>query len=112
MHSWCQQDLSAKQEKFSSSFFAEIRKITVLGCIAVRKDKSLSEMEVLQMQNAMRVDAMPQEDEIPDEELIDTLIAISSPFAHSALLLRIAVCLPGSYGHSAYTQNRYFQCGR
>ena len=25
---------------------------------------------------------------------------------------RIAVSLPGSYGHSAYTQNRYFQCGR
>lgn len=37
---------------------------------------------------------------------------LSSPFAHSALLRRIAVCLPGSYGHSAYTQNRYFQCGR
>ena len=27
-------------------------------------------------------------------------------------LRRIAVSLPGSYGHSAYTQNRYFQCGR
>ena len=37
---------------------------------------------------------------------------VSAPFAHSALLRRIAVCLPGSYGHSAYTQNRYFQCGR
>lgn len=29
------------------------------------------------MQKAMRVDTLPQEDEIPDEELIDTLIAIS-----------------------------------
>ena len=88
MHSWCQQDLSAKQEKFSSSFFAEIRKITVLGCIAVRKDKSLSEMEVLQMQNAMRVDAMPQEDELPNEELIDTLIAISVVAKRLAVKLR------------------------
>ena len=37
---------------------------------------------------------------------------LSSPFAHFALLRRIAVSLTGSYGHSAYTQNRYFQCGR
>ena len=88
MHSWCQQDLSAKQEKILSSFFVEIRKITVLECIAVRKDKSLSEMEVLQMQNAMRVDAMPQEDEIPDEELIDTLIAISVVAKRLAMKLR------------------------
>ena len=46
------------------------------------------------------------------EDIKGVLNEISSPFAHSALLRRIAVCLPGSYGHSAYTQNRYFQCGR
>ena len=76
------------KKKFFQVFFVEIRKITVLGCIAVRKDKSLSEMEVLQMQNAMRVDAMPQEDEIPDEELIDTLIAISVVAKRLAMKLR------------------------
>ena len=46
------------------------------------------------------------------EDIKGVLNEISSPFAHSALLRRIAVSLPGSYGHSAYTQNRYFQCGR
>ena len=46
------------------------------------------------------------------EDIKGVLNEISSPFAHSALLRRIAVCLPGSYGHSAYTQSRYFQCGR
>ena len=46
------------------------------------------------------------------EDIKGVLNEISSSFAHSALLRRIAVCLPGSYGHSAYTQNRYFQCGR
>ena len=40
------------------------------------------------MQNAMRVDAMPQEDEIPDEELIDTLIAISVVAKRLAMKLR------------------------
>lgn len=29
------------------------------------------------MQDAMRVDTRPHEDDLPDEELIDTLIAIS-----------------------------------
>ena len=46
------------------------------------------------------------------EDIKGVLNEISPPFAHSALLRRIAVCLPGSYGHLAYTQNRYFQCGR
>lgn len=41
------------------------------------------------MQNAMRVSAMPQEDEIPDEELIDTLIAISVVSKRLAHKLRI-----------------------
>lgn len=34
-------------------------------------------MEVLQMQSAMRVSTSPQVDDLPNEELIDTLIAIS-----------------------------------
>ena len=74
--------------KKSSKIFAKLRKNSFPGCIADRKDKSLSEMEVLQMQNAMRVDAMPQEDEIPDEELIDTLIAISVVTKRLAMKLR------------------------
>ena len=37
---------------------------------------------------------------------------LSAPFAHFAVPRRRAVSLPGSYGHSAYTQNWYFQCGR
>ena len=56
--------------------------------IALRRDTSPSEMEVLQMQTAMRVDAMPKEDEIPDEELIDTLIAISVVAKRLAMKLR------------------------
>ena len=40
------------------------------------------------MQTAMRVDAMPKEDEIPDEELIDTLIAISVVAKRLAMKLR------------------------
>ena len=74
--------------KKNFKIFAKLRKNRFPGCIADRKDKSLSEMEVLQMQNAMRVDAMPQEDEIPDEELIDTLIAISVVAKRLAMKLR------------------------
>ena len=37
---------------------------------------------------------------------------LSAPFAHFAVPRRMAVSLPGSYGHSAYTQNWYFQRGR
>ena len=37
---------------------------------------------------------------------------LSAPFAHFAVPRRRTVSLPGSYGHSAYTQNWYFQCGR
>lgn len=37
---------------------------------------------------------------------------LSAPFAHFAVSRRRTVSLPGSYGHSAYTQNWYFQCGR
>ena len=78
---------NTRQKNFQK-IFAKLRKNRFPGCIADRKDKSLSEMEVLQMQNAMRVDAMPQEDEIPDEELIDTLIAISVVAKRLAMKLR------------------------
>ena len=40
------------------------------------------------MQKAMRVDTLPREDEIPDEELIDTLIAISVVAKRLAMKLR------------------------
>lgn len=55
--------------------------------IAARKDKSLSEMEVLQMQNAMCENTKPLGDEL-DEELIDTLIAISVVSKRLATKLR------------------------
>ena len=40
------------------------------------------------MQKAMRVDTLPREDKIPDEELIDTLIAISVVAKRLAMKLR------------------------
>ena len=40
------------------------------------------------MQKAMRVDTLPQEDKIPDEELIDTLITISVVAKRLATKLR------------------------
>lgn len=54
--------------------FREIRIFPVFQYIAVRKDKSLSETEVLQMQTAMRESA---EHDARKEEIIDILIAIS-----------------------------------
>ena len=66
----------------------EIGIFTLLKYIALRKDESLSETEVLQMQKAMRIDAMPQKYETPDEELIDTLIAISVVAKRLATKLR------------------------
>lgn len=45
-------------------------------------------MEVLQMQKAMCVNTKPLEDELPDEELIDTLIAISVVSKRLAAKLR------------------------
>lgn len=42
-----------------------------------QKGMSLSETEVLQMQNAMREEKLPQESSELDEEIIDVLIAIS-----------------------------------
>lgn len=41
------------------------------------------------MQNAMRVSVLPLVDESPDEELIDTLIAVSVVSRRLAELLRI-----------------------
>lgn len=54
--------------------FCEIRSFTVFQYIAVRRDTSLSEREVLQMQNAMRE---PAKRDARDDEIIDILIAIS-----------------------------------
>ena len=59
---------------FSAKFLREIRIFPDSQYIAVRRDKSLSEMEVLQMQAAMRE---PAERDARDEEIIDILIAIS-----------------------------------
>ena len=75
-------------KKIFYRIFSKVRKKRFPDRIADRKVKNLSEMEVLQMQNAMRVDVMPQEDEIPDEELIDTLIAISVVAKRLAMKLR------------------------
>lgn len=61
-------------KKFFLKFLREIRIFPHFQYIAVRKDKSLSETEVLQMQNAMRE---PAEHDTRDEEIIDILIAIS-----------------------------------
>ena len=60
--------------KFSQKFLRKFRSFPVSQYIAVRKDKSLSETEVLQMQAAMRE---PVEHDVRDEEIIDILIAIS-----------------------------------
>lgn len=59
---------------FPQKFLREIRIFPDSQYIAVRRDKSLSEMEVLQMQSAMRE---PAERDARDEEIIDILIAIS-----------------------------------
>ncbi len=52
----------------------EFRIFPVFQYIAVRRAKSLSETEVLQVQAAMRE---PAEHDVRDEEIIDILIAIS-----------------------------------
>ena len=63
-------------KKYFSKKFFEIRSFGNSQYIAVRKGKNLSETEVLQLQKEMTVNSPPGED-IPDEELIDTLMAIS-----------------------------------
>jgi len=60
--------------KLFQKFLCEIRSFPVSQYIAVRKDKSLSETEVLQMQTAMRE---PAGCDARNEEIIDILIAIS-----------------------------------
>lgn len=61
-------------EEAAKKFLCEFRSFPAFQYIAVRKDKSLSETEVLQMQAAMRE---PTERDARDEEIIDILIAIS-----------------------------------
>lgn len=61
-------------ESGKKNFLRQFRSFPVSQYIAVRKDKSLSETEVLQMQSAMRE---PAEHDARDEEIIDILIAIS-----------------------------------
>ena len=63
-----------RQKNFFRKFLREIRIFPDSQYIAVRRDKSLSEMEVPQMQDAMRE---PAERDARDEEIIDILIAIS-----------------------------------
>jgi hypothetical protein len=64
-------------EKNIFNFTLEFGIFLPLKYIALRKDMNLSETEVLQMQNAMRVSIESLVPDTSDEELIDTLIAIS-----------------------------------
>lgn len=64
-------------KNFIWKFQCEIRSFTFFQYIAVGKDESLSETEVLQMQNAMRETDSPAAVDVCDEEIIDILIAIS-----------------------------------
>ena len=73
-------------EKIISKNFLEIGSFIKNKYIAVRKGKTQSEREVLQMQEEMNVAG---ESPIPDEELIDTLIAISVVSKRLAHKLRI-----------------------
>ena len=73
-------------EKIISKNFLEIGSFIKSKYIAVRKGKTQSEREVLQMQEEMNVAG---ESPIPDEELIDTLIAISVVSKRLAHKLRI-----------------------
>lgn len=67
-------DTQLVAEETAKKFLCEFRSFPAFQYIAVRKDKSLSETEVLQMQAAMRE---PAEHDARDEEIIDILIAIS-----------------------------------
>jgi hypothetical protein len=58
-------------------FFCKFRNFIKSKYIAVRKGKTQSEREVLQMQEEMNATGESPTSDIPDEELIDTLIAIS-----------------------------------
>lgn len=79
---------NCRAEKIFSKNYRIKRKNAVFQYIALRKDESLSETEVLQMQNAMRVSVLPLVDESPDDDIIDTLIAVSVVSRRLAELLR------------------------
>lgn len=74
-------------EKIISKNFLEIGSFSKSKYIAVRKGKTQSESEV-PMNNMSEMDEIIK-DEIPDEELIDTLIAISVVSKRLAHKLRI-----------------------
>ena len=74
-------------EKIISKNFLEIGSFIKSKYIAVRKGKTQSESEV-PMNNMSEMDEIIK-DEIPDEELIDTLIAISVVSKRLAHKLRI-----------------------
>jgi hypothetical protein len=76
-------------EKIISKIFLEIGSFIKSKYIAVRKGKTQSEREVLQMQKEMNVAGESPIPDIPDEELIDTLIAISVVSKRLAHKLRI-----------------------
>lgn len=76
-------------EKIISKNYLEIKKFIKFKYIAVRKGKTQSEREVLQMQEEMNVAGKSSISDISDEELIDTLIAISVVSKRLAHKLRI-----------------------
>jgi hypothetical protein len=69
--------------------YVEFRNFIKFKYIAVRKGKTQSEREMLQMQEEMNVASESPTSDIPDEELIDTLIAISVVSKRLAHKLRI-----------------------
>ena len=64
-------------EKIISKNFLEIGSFSKSKYIAVRKGKTQSEREVLQMQDAMREEKPAPVEQATDEELFEVLIAIS-----------------------------------
>ena len=76
-------------EKIFSKSFLEISSFSNFQYIAVRKGKTHSERKVLQMQKEMNVSDESLDQELPDEELIDTLIAISVVSKRLAHKLRV-----------------------
>ncbi|KSV60434.1 hypothetical protein ASU35_05610 [Acetivibrio ethanolgignens] len=76
-------------KKIFSKSFLEISSFINFQYIAVRKGKTHSERKVLQMQKEMNVSDESLDQELPDEELIDTLIAISVVSKRLAHKLRV-----------------------
>jgi hypothetical protein len=79
--------LTADDEKINFKNYLEISTFIKFQYIAVRKGKTQSESEVT-MNNMSEMDEVIK-DELPDEELIDTLIAISVVSKRLAHKLRI-----------------------